>query len=125
WFVGFAPNLAAGVWVGFDNVATLGKVESGAHAALPIWTAFMAKALESLPVQTFTIPEGIQFAEVDSGTGMVVSEPTRYTSTEVFAEGTVPQMPTRRIADPLDFYELDQWDPGVTIPTDLNSLPQP
>ncbi|MEC4673435.1 MAG: PBP1A family penicillin-binding protein, partial [Nitrospirota bacterium] len=76
WFVGFAPNLAAGVWVGFDNVATLGKVESGAHAALPIWTAFMAKALESLPVQTFTIPEGIQFAEVDSGTGMVVSEPT-------------------------------------------------
>ena len=125
WFVGFAPNLAAGVWVGFDNVATLGKVESGAHAALPIWTAFMAKALESLPVQTFTIPEGIQFAEVDSGTGMVVSEPTQYTSTEVFAEGTVPQMPTRRIADPLDFYELDQRDPGVTIPTDLNSLPQP
>ena len=123
WFVGFAPNLAAGVWVGFDGVATLGKVESGAHAALPIWTAFMAKALRSLPVRTFTIPEGIQFAEVDSGTGMVVSEPTQHTSTEVFAEGTIPRMPTRSIADPLEFYELDQRGPEIISPSDVNPLP--
>lgn len=124
WFVGYAPNLVAGVWVGFDGVATLGKVESGAHAALPIWTTFMANSLESLPVQTFTIPEGIQFAEVDSGTGMVVSEPTHHTSTEVFAEGTVPQKTTRNIAEPLDFYELDQRDPEVTTPSDLQSFPK-
>ena len=45
WFVGYAPNLATGVWVGFDSVRTLGRLESGAHAALPIWTEFMEQAL--------------------------------------------------------------------------------
>jgi penicillin-binding protein 1A len=110
WFVGYAPNLAVGVWVGFDGVETLGKIESGAHAALPIWTQFVGEALQSLPVQTFAIPQGIQFAEIDQATGTLVSEPTKNTTTEVFAEGTVPQRPTRTTADPLDFYEFDQLD---------------
>ena len=67
WFIGYAPNLVTGVWVGFDSVETLGKVESGAHAALPIWTDFMAKALKLLPVQTFLVPEGIQVRRDRSG----------------------------------------------------------
>ena len=125
WFVGYAPNLAAGVWVGFDGVATLGKVESGAHAALPIWTEFMTNSLGSLPVQTFSIPAGIQFAEVNSATGLVVSEPTSNTSTEVFAEGTVPLRPTRRVADPLDFYELDQRSAETPPQQEFPSLSQP
>lgn len=108
WFVGYAPNLAVGVWVGFDSVETLGKVESGAHAALPIWTQFVSRALQALPVQTFTIPEGIRFAEVDQATGTLVNEPTKSTRTEVFAEGTIPYPPVRHTANPLDFYEFDQ-----------------
>ena len=48
WFVGYAPNLATGVWVGFDSVRTLGRLESGAHAALPIWTEFMGQALRNI-----------------------------------------------------------------------------
>ena len=83
WFVGYAPNLAVGVWVGFDSVGTLGKVESGAHAALPIWTQFVSQALQSLPVQTFSIPEGIRFAEIDQATGILVKEPTSSTTTAV------------------------------------------
>jgi len=110
WFVGYAPNLAVGVWVGFDSVERLGKRESGAHAALPIWTQFVAEALESLPVQTFAIPKGIQFAEIDQTTGALVSEPSTNTTTEVFAEGTVPQRPARTTANPLDFYEFDQLE---------------
>lgn len=110
WFVGYAPNLAVGVWVGFDNVERLGKRESGAHAALPIWTQFVGGALEKVPVQTFTIPEGIQFAEVDQATGTLVSEPTTSTTTEVFAEGNVPKRPVRSTADPIDFYEFDQLE---------------
>ena len=108
WFVGYAPNLAVGVWVGFDSVETLGKVESGAHAALPIWTQFVSQALQSLPVQTFAIPEGIRFAEVDQATGTLVNEQTKNTTTEVFAEGTIPHPPVRHTANPLDFYEFDQ-----------------
>jgi len=110
WFVGYAPNLAVGVWVGFDSVEQLGKRESGAHAALPIWIQFVAKALKTVPVQTFAIPEGIQFAEIDQTTGTLVSEPTTHTTTEVFAEGTVPQRPARSTANPLDFYEFDQLE---------------
>lgn len=112
WFVGYAPNLVTGVWVGFDSVEPLGKVESGAHAALPIWTHFMSRALKTLPVQTFSIPEGIQFVEIDRKTGALVNEPTQDTTTEIFAEGTVPQRPVRQPADPLAFYELDQLEQG-------------
>ena len=113
WFVGYAPNLATGVWIGFDSVETLGKVESGAHAALPIWTDFMKAALNMLPVLTFSVPEGIQFVEIDQQTGTVVDEPSQGTTTEVFADGTIPQRPVRQPADPLDFYEFDQLDPAV------------
>ena len=70
----------------------------------------MAEALKSVPVQTFTIPEGIQFAEIDQTTGALVSEPSTNTTTEVFAEGTVPQRPVRSTANPLDFYEFDQLE---------------
>lgn len=111
WFVGYAPNLAAGVWVGFDGVRTLGKVESGAHAALPIWTQFMTRALQPLPVMTFDIPDGIRFAEVDTATGILASETSKKTTTEVFATGTEPSKPTPPKASPLQFYELDQMSP--------------
>jgi penicillin-binding protein 1A len=46
WFVGFSPTLTCGVWMGFDEKRTLGAKESGGHAALPLWIAFMKAALE-------------------------------------------------------------------------------
>jgi len=46
WFLGFAPRLATGVWVGYDMPKSLGAGETGARAALPIWKLFMDKALE-------------------------------------------------------------------------------
>jgi penicillin-binding protein 1A len=45
WFVGFAPSMTCGVWVGFDEKKTLGAKETGAHAALPIWMNFMSAAM--------------------------------------------------------------------------------
>lgn len=108
WFVGYAPNLVVGVWVGFDGVRTLGRLESGAHAALPIWTTFMAKALSSLPVMSFPIPEGIEFAQIDPTTGTLVKELTTETTTEVFATGTIPQKNSPKTPNPLEFYEMDQ-----------------
>jgi penicillin-binding protein 1A len=110
WFVGYAPNLAVGVWVGFDSVETLGKVESGAHAALPIWTQFVSQTFQSLPVQTFAIPEGVRFVEIDQATGTLAKKPNRSTTTEVFAEGAIPHPPVIHTAHPLDFYEFDQLD---------------
>ncbi|MCU1343479.1 MAG: Penicillin-binding protein [Candidatus Acidoferrum typicum] len=54
WFIGFTPQLTAGVWVGFDDTAvSLGKPETGAIAALPIWLEFMRGALAGKPIEAF------------------------------------------------------------------------
>src|SRR5215510_12655972 len=54
WFVGFTPQITAGVWVGFDDKQiSLGKKETGARAALPIWTQFMQNGLAGMPVLNF------------------------------------------------------------------------
>ena len=112
WFVGYAPNLATGVWVGFDSVRTLGRLESGARAALPIWTQFMGKALSNLPVMTFRIPEGIQFAQVDTTTGDLPTRSSRHISTEVFRKGTEPAKAAAKKANPMDFFEFDRMNSG-------------
>ena len=112
WFVGYAPNLVAGVWVGFDSVRTLGRLESGAHAALPIWIQFMGQALRNLPVMTFGIPEGIQFAQVDTTTGKLPTKSSRHISTEVFRKGTEPVKAATKKANPMDFFEFDRMNTG-------------
>jgi penicillin-binding protein 1A len=54
WFIGFTPQLTAGVWVGFDDKQiSLGKKETGARAALPIWLEFMQNALAGVPEVEF------------------------------------------------------------------------
>src|ERR1700722_1527115 len=54
WFMGFTPQLTAGVWVGYDDKQiSLGKRESGALAALPVWMEFMEKAMAGTPALNF------------------------------------------------------------------------
>ena len=66
WFVGFTPQVTAGVWVGFDDKQiSLGKKETGARAALPIWLEFMQNGLAGIPVLDFqnVVPLEQQAAE--------------------------------------------------------------
>jgi len=54
WYIGFTPQITAGVWVGNDdNRVSLGKKETGARAALPIWLEFMQQAMQGMPVEDF------------------------------------------------------------------------
>jgi len=54
WYIGFTPQLTAGVWVGNDDKRiSLGKKETGARAALPIWLEFMQQAMQGTPVEEF------------------------------------------------------------------------
>jgi penicillin-binding protein 1A len=54
WFIGFTPEMTAGVWVGYDDKqVSLGKPETGAIAALPIWLEFMQGALDGKPIEDF------------------------------------------------------------------------
>ena len=56
WFMGFTPELTTGVWVGFDDSASLGHAGTGAGAALPIWLGYMKKALEERAESDFIPP---------------------------------------------------------------------
>jgi penicillin-binding protein 1A len=56
WFVGFSPSITCGVWIGYDEKKTLGKKETGGHAALPVWIAFMKTALQGHDGEDFAPP---------------------------------------------------------------------
>ena len=73
-FVGFSPEITVGVWVGQDGNESLGKGETGARAALPIWVAFMSAVLKDQPYRHFGIPDGVSQVRMDSNTGAITSE---------------------------------------------------
>jgi penicillin-binding protein 1A len=91
WFIGFTPSLLTSVWVGFDDRASLGKNETGAGAALPIWISFMEKALQEMPTESFEPPEGIVFVKVDLDTGLPPREGSHTVILEAFMDGAVPE----------------------------------
>lgn len=91
WFIGYTPNLVAGVWVGFDEMKTLGVREEGGRAASPIWLKFMQETLKDTPEKDFQIPEGLVFAQIDTKTGKLATERTQKAIFEVFREGTEPK----------------------------------
>jgi penicillin-binding protein 1A len=116
WFLGYTPNLVVGVWVGFDDIRTLGETESGAHAALPIWIDFMREALKPLPVVPFEIPDDVLFVRVDPGTGLLPSDQGDQAAVEIFAKGTEPSDSAPQHIDPVDFYKLDQVAESPAVP---------
>ncbi|MDJ0789208.1 MAG: penicillin-binding transpeptidase domain-containing protein, partial [Myxococcota bacterium] len=91
WFVGFTPDVATGVWVGFDEKRVLGRGETGGRAALPIWIDFMQSALAEHPRRELEVPEGIVFARIDAGTGELATAASADTVMQAFAEGSEPK----------------------------------
>lgn len=69
WFMGFSPDMVVGIYVGFDEPRTLGKIETGAQAALPIFYDFMSVALKNKPNLEFRVPKGIKFVRINPTTG--------------------------------------------------------
>ena len=69
WFVGFTPDLAAGVFVGYDDPAFLGSDETGGHLAAPIFRDFMMVALKDAPPTEFRTPPGLRMYRVNPETG--------------------------------------------------------
>lgn len=96
WFIGYTPDYVAGVWVGFDGEASLGKGETGGRAASPIWIGFMKQVLADKPVQLFEVPEGVVYSKIDSETGLLPSAESINTRFEVFKDGTQPRAYAKR-----------------------------
>ncbi|HUU50484.1 MAG TPA: PBP1A family penicillin-binding protein [Nitrospinota bacterium] len=92
WFIGFTPNLVAGVWVGFDEPRSLGPQETGSKTALPIFVKFMKKSLKDVPIQNFSPPNDVTFVKIDKETGQLATKdcPTKNVIFEVFKKGTEP-----------------------------------
>jgi penicillin-binding protein 1A len=92
WFVGFNADLAVGVYVGFDTPRSLGKFETGAAVALPVWKAFMEKALANRPDIPFRRPEGVKLVKIDVNTGRPPTADTikKDIIFEAFKAGTEP-----------------------------------
>jgi penicillin-binding protein 1A len=59
WFAGYQPNLAAVVWIGYDNPRKLGDRETGGGLSLPVWISFMETALKGVPVAELAVPPGL------------------------------------------------------------------
>ncbi len=91
WFAGFTPEKVATVWVGFDQIAPLGKKETAAGAALPIWMDFMKTALEGTKQKGWKVPRGLIDVQLDSETGM---PPNEYTLETIIEKLTPDQIPT-------------------------------
>lgn len=90
WFVGFSPDLALGVYAGFDNPRSLGKREQGASVAVPIFKDFMEEALKGKPAIPFRIPPGIRLVRVNGKSGQLAVSGERGVILEAFKPGTVP-----------------------------------
>jgi penicillin-binding protein 1A len=90
WFIGFVPQLVAGVWVGYDQEKSLGAGGSGGQAAAPIWTEFMQRAVAGMPVQDFVPPANVTFALINPHTGRLAREGGDGVTMECFITGTEP-----------------------------------
>ena len=110
WYIGYTPNMVTGVWVGFDTEAPLGKAETGASAASPIWLGFMKRATVGVPIRNFEPSEGIVFAKIDAETGLLPVPESRKTIFECFKDGTVPVEHTKRpgeVKETEDYFKKD------------------
>ena len=91
WFIGFTSDLVVGVYVGYDEPRTLGKFETGAKTAMPIFKSFIQRAVRKENTRPFKIPEKITLMVVDSQTGKKVSFNSKKTLIESFKSEKIDQ----------------------------------
>src|SRR5262249_44502413 len=109
WFVGFTPDLVAGVWVGFDDMRELGRGDHVARAARASWIELMHGALKGVRPRPFQQPPGVVVQRIDPVTGLLAPTGSTTGLEEVFLDGTAPTAvaPSAGEANP-DTYIIDQ-----------------
>jgi penicillin-binding protein 1A len=90
WFIGFTPDIVAGVYIGYDKPRTLGRGETGGQLVAPIVKNFMKVALADKPAVPFRVPPGIKLVRVDLKTGVRAGPGTEKAILEAFKPGTAP-----------------------------------
>ena len=105
WFMGYTPQLVAGVWVGCDHNRKLGL--TGTQAAVPIWVRFMEEAHRHLPVRDFAAPPGVVEVWIDAQTGYRAGPDCPRVMRVAFASGTEPRTVCPAFHAPSLFQEGD------------------
>jgi penicillin-binding protein 1A len=90
-YIGFVPDLVTGVWVGYDEMKTLGNGETGAKAAGPIWLSYMQEAVRDRERLPFKVPSDVVFVKVEKETGLLPSAGNQETYFECFRDGNEPR----------------------------------
>ncbi len=109
WFMGFTSNLAIGVYVGFDDPKTLGKYETGAKAALPIFKKFVESAIYIEDMKAFKVPENIYFFPIDYDTGESSNFSNAKAIYEPFKEKTLAEIKKKNMNLGKDFDEFTKF----------------
>jgi len=91
WFGGFNGNLAAVVWVGYDDDLPLGPGEEGSKTALPIWIEFLRVALAGVPENQMPMPDGLTSVRIGRDTGCPATHGQSNVTFEIFRVGHVPE----------------------------------
>ncbi len=91
WFVGFSPDLAVGIFVGYDQPRSMGDHESGSTIAVPIAKDFMSAALKDAPATPFRVPPGLQLVRINPESGQPAAPGQRNAIWEGFIPGTEPK----------------------------------
>lgn len=107
WFLGYTPNIATGVWVGFDKEKTLGKSEVGGKSALPIWLDYMKQAHTDLPILTFPMPAGVNMVKIDADSGKLATSATKRVINQAYIEGSEPTAAESRSEETTDHLKQD------------------
>ena len=106
WFIGATSNLVVGVYIGFDSPKTLGKYETGAKAALPIFKNFIRQALYRDEFRSFTPPEEIFFAAINYNSGKKVNFNNPGSIVEAFKSIDVEKMRNNNLDESLNYDNL-------------------
>ena len=109
WFIGFTSKLVIGVYVGFDEPKTLGRYETGAKAALPIFKTFVKRVIKKKEALPFRIPKSINLVMVDADTGLLPNLNTKKIIYESFKseDNLIVDLEKRSNKSTLDFYDSD------------------
>lgn len=91
WFSGFNPKLVTVTWVGFDQLGPLGRRETGAGAALPMWIDFMRVALDGVAEDPLPQPDGLVTVRIDPESGLRASASQPGAVFETFRSENVPR----------------------------------
>ena len=110
WFMGFSPDLVAGVFFGFDEPRTLGPKETGGGVAAPVFRDFMTEALKDKPATPFRVPPGVSLVRVEHDSGREAQPGDRHVILEAFKTGTSPNSQVTIVG------QSDESEGGVNLP---------